>query len=54
MWRSVWLRRVVLLQVYAEAVATAAAASERSLAALQQEMLGVAAAVVGADLARAR
>lgn len=43
---------VAFVQVYVEAVATAATASERALAALQQEMLGVAAAVVGADVGR--
>jgi hypothetical protein len=43
-----------LAEVYSSAVATAAAACERALAALQQEMLGVAGAAVGAELGRAK
>lgn len=41
-------------QVYAEVVATAAAACERALEAVQQEMLGAAAAAAGADLGRGK
>lgn len=41
-------------EVYTGAVSTAAAACERALAALQQEMLGVAGAAVGAELGHAK
>lgn len=43
-----------LAGVYAQAVATAAAACDRALAALQAEMLGVAGAAAGAELAKPR
>lgn len=43
-----------LSKVYADAVNTATAASERAMAALQQEMLGAAAAPVMPELGKAK